>query len=192
MLCLCQFGMKVDGVMNLFKRLVFVFLGAGSLLASVDVQEEQLPSKPQGVFSQDIYDKLFNGFEETGVFMRADRLKNAQKTAQHPPVIDDTFSFLQRGDQHTRSSFFAAQQSYVDKVGGPWYVIDRNQSDVLRRTFASLPAPHEAADPFTLENVEVVRSTAFAKPSRYGFMYTVRNNVDVGKPMLYQFILYRH
>ncbi|MBA4117728.1 MAG: hypothetical protein C0514_02380 [Candidatus Puniceispirillum sp.] len=178
--------------MNLLKRLVFVFLGSGSLLASVDVQEVRLPSKPQGVFSQEIYDKLFNGFEETCISMRADRLKNAQKAAAHPPVIDDTYSFLQRGHQHTGASFFAAQQDYVDKVGCAWYIIDRNQSDVLRRTFASLIAPYEAADPFALENVEVVRSTAFEKPSRYGFMYTVRNNVDVGKPMLFQFILYRH
>jgi len=190
-LSLCHFGTKMGSVMNLLKHLVFVFLGSGSLLASVDVQEGSL-SKPRGVFCQDVYDKLFNGFEETCISMRADRLKNARKAAQHPPVIDDTFSFLQRGDQHKRVSFFAAQQSFVDKVGVPWYVVDRNQSDVLRRTFASLLAPYEAADPFTLENAEVVRSTAFAKPSRYGFMYTVRNNVDVGKPMLFQFILYPH
>ena len=177
--------------MRILQVFVLQIMACASLLAcaheEIDLQNSSHP------FNQGIYDKLFQSGEELPQGMRRDRQKNARTFAKRRrPAFDDASlsSLVQVTDQHASSPLRAKQQVFVDTKGRPWYVIDRSQSDVLRRTTAVLKEPNPDEQPLTMEHFSVVRCYAFDRPSYYGWMYIIRNNAYVGKSMLFELALY--
>ncbi|MBA4117730.1 MAG: hypothetical protein C0514_02390 [Candidatus Puniceispirillum sp.] len=173
--------------MRLWNYVICGILASTSAMSSMPGEEMEGSSTAATTsgFKAKVYEKLFFGGDvRHGMFLNPSDID--------APAFDSIPSFLARPDQENEAvgSFYTKEHTYKDQKGNSWYVIERSQSDTLQPVFSTLQSAPQGVSDFVFEGVRVVRSTAFKSPAHYGVLYTIRNNKDVGKPVLFQFTLY--